>query len=53
MDTIKGFMGGQGDDKKPEEQKSEGGGFMDKLNGMAGGGQQGEKSEDGLDKGKS
>merc|ERR1712000_124835 len=30
--------------------KVTGGGFMDKINGMAGGGAKGEKNEDGLDK---
>ncbi|KAI1437390.1 hypothetical protein GGR50DRAFT_69044 [Xylaria sp. CBS 124048] len=36
--------------QQPEE-KSSGGGFMDKLNSMAGGGQASEKNEDALDKG--
>lgn len=36
-----------------QESSSSGGGFMDKLNGMAGGGKESEKNEDGLDKGKS
>lgn len=55
MDFVKSFTGDNnkvGEQKPNEEQKSSGGGFMDKLNGMAGGGQQGEKNEDGLDKGK-
>ena len=55
MDFVKNFTGGdnnkQGEQKPNEEQKSSGG-FMDKLNGMAGGGKQGEKNEDTLDKGK-
>ena len=57
MDFVKSFTGGdnnnnkQGEQKPNEEQKSSGG-FMDKLNGMAGGGKQGEKNEDALDKGK-
>ncbi|KAI4599528.1 hypothetical protein KJ359_001974 [Pestalotiopsis sp. 9143b] len=33
-----------------QESSSSGGGFMDKLNGMAGGGKESEKNEDGLDK---
>ncbi|KAF7557054.1 hypothetical protein G7046_g6127 [Stylonectria norvegica] len=37
-------------DIQPKEGQSSGGGFMDKINGMAGGGAQGEKNEDGLDK---
>ncbi|KAH6697245.1 hypothetical protein F5X68DRAFT_257473 [Plectosphaerella plurivora] len=36
------------DSSKPQE--SSGGGLMDKVNSMAGGGQQGEKNEDFLDK---
>ena len=49
-----------GSDKNTQAQNqpqasstSGGGGFMDKLNGMAGGGAQGEKKEDTLDKGNS
>ncbi|TRM70224.1 hypothetical protein BD626DRAFT_563886 [Schizophyllum amplum] len=34
-----------------QTQQSSGGGFMDKINGSLGGGQSGEKKEDGLDKG--
>ncbi|KAK5662613.1 hypothetical protein OQA88_8527 [Cercophora sp. LCS_1] len=34
-----------------QSSSSGGGGFMDKLSGMAGGGKQGEKNEDALDKG--
>ncbi|KAL2209219.1 hypothetical protein CC79DRAFT_666651 [Sarocladium strictum] len=55
MDTLKSYMG---DDKSTDqnpantntENKEEGGGFMDKFNNMAGGGAQGEKNEDVLDK---
>lgn len=39
------------DTQSAEQQGSSGGGFMDKVNGMAGGGAQGEKNEDSLDKG--
>ncbi|KAK7959012.1 uncharacterized protein PG986_003866 [Apiospora aurea] len=34
-----------------QQSASSGGGFMDKLNGMAGGGPESEKNEDALDKG--
>jgi hypothetical protein len=54
MDFVKQFTGDdkkEGEQKPVQEQKSSGG-FMDKLNGMAGGGSQGEKNEDALDKGK-
>lgn len=37
--------------ENPSEQQSGGGGFMGKMNNMAGGGAQGEKNEDLLDKG--
>ncbi|KAF4124531.1 hypothetical protein GMORB2_5197 [Geosmithia morbida] len=37
-------------DSKDSNKSSGGGGFMDKLNNAAGGGAQGEKNEDGLDK---
>ncbi|CAM1502216.1 Fc.00g042000.m01.CDS01 [Cosmosporella sp. VM-42] len=56
MDYVKQFTGGDNNkdaDNQQSEQKSEGssgGGFMDKINGMAGGGAQGEKNEDALDK---
>ncbi|KAF5595218.1 DNA damage-responsive 48 [Fusarium pseudocircinatum] len=54
MDFVKNLAGGnnnannntEGQQAPPEA----GGGFMDKVNGMAGGGAQGEKNEDGLDK---
>ncbi|EON97594.1 hypothetical protein UCRPA7_7032 [Phaeoacremonium minimum UCRPA7] len=53
MDFVKNFTGDnnkEGEQKPNQEQKSSGG-FMDKLNGIAGGGQQGEKNEDTVDKG--
>ncbi|KAL1847262.1 hypothetical protein Daus18300_013997 [Diaporthe australafricana] len=57
MDFVKNLTGGSKDGQQQEtqqqqqgEQKSEGG-FMSKLNNMAGGGESGEKKEDGLDKG--
>lgn len=54
MDFIKDLAGGnkEGQQAKPQTEKtSGGGGFMDKLNNVAGGGASGEKKEDGLDKG--
>ncbi|KAL9582588.1 MAG: hypothetical protein Q9212_003208 [Teloschistes hypoglaucus] len=55
MDSLKNAMGMGGGEKKPEgqapEQGSSGGGFMDKVNSMAGGGKESEKNEDYLDKG--
>jgi hypothetical protein len=63
MDFVKNLAGGgnnnnnAGENQQPatgSEQKSEGGflgGIGDKLNNAAGGGAQGEKNEDGLDKG--
>jgi hypothetical protein len=52
MDTLKSYLGndGKSNDQQTTENKEEGGGFMDKINGMAGGGAQGEKNEDVLDK---
>lgn len=55
MDFLNQVTGGQSD-KKSSEDKNEGasgggGGLMDKVNNFAGGGKQGEKNEDGLDKG--
>ncbi len=58
MDFVKNAMSG-GDkaenNQQGGEQKSEGGGFLggigDKLNSAAGGGKEGEKNEDYLDKG--
>jgi len=53
MDFVKSFTGGNKEgEQKPQEGQSQGGGFMDKINNIAGGGQQGEKKEDALDKGK-
>lgn len=64
MDFVKNLTGGGNGNNAGEnqnqqqasgsEQKSEGGfmgGIGDKLNNAAGGGAQGEKNEDGLDKG--
>jgi hypothetical protein len=56
MDFVNKLTGG-GDANKNEGQnqnqntQQESGGFMDKLNGMAGGGAKGEQNEDALDKG--
>ena len=62
MDFVKNLTGGgnnNNNENQPQatgsEQKSEGGflgGIGDKLNNAAGGGAEGEKKEDGLDKGK-
>ncbi|KAI9903598.1 hypothetical protein N3K66_000127 [Trichothecium roseum] len=60
MDFINKVTGGNssGNDKRDENKNESsssssggGGGFMDKLNSAAGGGKQGEKNEDALDKG--
>ncbi|KAH6652277.1 hypothetical protein BKA67DRAFT_661029 [Truncatella angustata] len=56
MDFVNKLTGGnkaegQQATTQGQEQQSSGGGFMDKLNGMAGGGKESEKSEDALDKG--
>ena len=59
MDTLKNMMGNGGENKPVEgqaqgqtgEQASSGGGFMDKINTMAGGGKESEAKEDYLDKG--
>ncbi|KAL9041145.1 MAG: hypothetical protein Q9180_001475 [Flavoplaca navasiana] len=59
MDTLKNMMGSGGENKPVEgqaqgqtgEQASSGGGFMDKINSMAGGGKESEAKEDYLDKG--
>lgn len=56
MDLLNKVTGGGSNNadqnqNQNQESGSGGGGFMDKLNGMAGGGAQGEKNEDGLDKG--
>lgn len=58
MDFINKVTGGNSsendkrDENKNENSSGGGGGFMDKLNSAAGGGKQGEKNEDALDKGK-
>ncbi|KAL8672973.1 MAG: hypothetical protein Q9168_002606 [Polycauliona sp. 1 TL-2023] len=60
MDSLKNMIGGGGSENKPAEgqaqgqtgeQASSGGGFMDKMNSMAGGGKESEAKEDYLDKG--
>ncbi|PKS09386.1 hypothetical protein jhhlp_004001 [Lomentospora prolificans] len=60
MDFINKAMGNTGGNSanqgsQPQQTQqgssSSGGGFMNKINNMAGGGQQGEKNEDALDKG--
>jgi len=56
MDFVNKLAGGdsnnqQQTDNAKNQESSSGGGFMDKINSMAGGGQQGEKNEDYLDKG--
>ncbi|GJC83017.1 hypothetical protein ColTof4_02163 [Colletotrichum tofieldiae] len=53
MDFVNNIVGGKNNNAassadQPEQKES--GGFMDKLNGMAGGGRESEKREDGLDK---
>lgn len=61
MDFVNKIVGGEeskNEDRtsqQPQEQQEEksSGGFMDKLNSVAGGGQQSEKSEDAIDKGMS
>ena len=60
MDFVKNAMGGGNSNENQQqsgsEQKSEGGflgGIGDKLNSAAGGGKEGEKNEDYLDKGES
>jgi hypothetical protein len=51
MDFVKNLAGGNKNDNANQGQQSESGGsIMDKVNNMAGGGQSGEKKEDGLDK---
>merc|ERR1712000_558018 len=52
MDFVNKFTGGDSNDSnnKKDENKSGGGGIMDSVNNFAGGGKQGEKNEDGLDK---
>ncbi|KAI6904589.1 hypothetical protein D0869_16121 [Hortaea werneckii] len=54
MDFVKNAMGGGGgseEQKKEGESNESGGGLMDKINTMAGGGKASEKDEDALDKG--
>lgn len=55
MDFVKNLAGGskEGAQQTSTQQSTQqsGGGFMDKLNNMAGGGAKGEKNEDALDKG--
>lgn len=56
MDFVNKLTGNKDDSSSSQAQqqpeKKESGGFMDKINGMAGGGRESEKQEDGLDKGK-
>ncbi|KAI7311589.1 hypothetical protein KC315_g12283 [Hortaea werneckii] len=53
MDFVKNAMGGGSEEPKKEGESNEsgGGGLMDKINTMAGGGKASEKDEDALDKG--
>ncbi|KAI8624707.1 hypothetical protein F5Y19DRAFT_452918 [Xylariaceae sp. FL1651] len=56
MDFVNKMVGGESndEDKSNETQKQQegkSGGFMDKINSMAGGGKESEKNEDALDKG--
>lgn len=59
MDFVNKLTGGNKEGQQAttqgqqQESSSSSGGFMDKLNGMAGGGKDSEKNEDGLDKGMS
>lgn len=61
MDFVNKLVGGESknEDRTSQTQEQQGqqeeksGGFMDKLNSMAGGGQQSEKNEDAIDKGPS
>ncbi|EEU47041.1 uncharacterized protein NECHADRAFT_78063 [Fusarium vanettenii 77-13-4] len=56
MDLLNKVTGGgsnnadQNQNQNQNQESGSGGGFMDKINGMAGGGAKGEKNEDGLDK---
>ena len=51
MDFVNNLTGGNKNNAENQsENTQQSGGFMDKLNGMAGGGAQGEKNEDALDK---
>lgn len=53
MDFIKNLSGGDNNNaaSSSADQPKKESGFMDKLNGMAGGGRESEKQEDGIDKG--
>ncbi len=42
---------GEPQQQQPQQSSGSGGGIFDKLNGLAGGGAQGERKEDSLDKG--
>jgi hypothetical protein len=58
MDFVNKLTGGQNNSSQASQpqgsgHKSSGGGFMDKINNMAGGGRESEKNEDVLDKGES
>lgn len=50
MDFLNKFTGEKNEPEEHQQPKKEGG-FMDKLNDLAGGGQKSEQKEDGLDKG--
>lgn len=55
MDFVNKFTGGgnkvEGQNTQGQGSNSSGGGFMDKINSVAGGGRESEKNEDMLDKG--
>ncbi|KUI61528.1 hypothetical protein VP1G_08708 [Cytospora mali] len=54
MDFVKNLTGGNKEGEQQGQQTQQttsGGGFTDKLNNLAGGGAQGEKNEDAVDKG--
>ncbi|KAH8166140.1 hypothetical protein CIB48_g2101 [Xylaria polymorpha] len=55
MDFVKKVVGGDSQVDKtsdaPKQQEESSGGFLNKLNSMAGGGKESEKNEDALDKG--
>ncbi|KAL6857907.1 hypothetical protein ACO1O0_005353 [Amphichorda felina] len=50
MDFINKVTGGDSDKQSSDKKEESSGGFMDKVNNAAGGGKQGEKNEDALDK---
>lgn len=56
MDFVKKVVGGDSQVDKtsdaPKQQEESSGGFLNKLNSMAGGGKESEKNEDALDKGR-